>query len=121
MCEMLLLKPRVAHAHFVPAAQMELHTPAAALGAKGVCRGIFSVLAALRKCQLFTHEQHLLGYWAYGQVSTAALSWECRSPGVYPCGTRVQGLCSPLCSVAPSESHLHSTCVLVPCTPSWTR
>lgn len=46
MCEMLLLARSMAHTHFIHTTWMELHTAAAALGAKD----IFSVLAALKKC-----------------------------------------------------------------------
>lgn len=46
MCEMLLLARGVPHTQLVLTARMELHTAAAALGGKG----IFGVLAALRKC-----------------------------------------------------------------------
>lgn len=46
MCEMLLLARGVARTRLVLTAWMALHTAAAALGAKGV----FSVLAAGRKC-----------------------------------------------------------------------
>lgn len=46
MCEMLLLAHGVPHTHLVLTARMELHTAAAALGGKG----IFGMLAALRRC-----------------------------------------------------------------------
>lgn len=54
--------------------------------------------------QLFTHEQQLLGNRAYEQGSTVAPSWQSMSPGVYPCGIQVQGLCSSLCLWHPARA-----------------
>lgn len=98
MCEMLLLAAGVAHTHFVPAARMELHTPAAALGAKDICRGIFSVLAGLRKCHESSFSPTSSNYLGTGHMDKSAqllrLGSACHQ-GCIPVGPGSRGSAAP--------------------------